>query len=289
MVMSSRTKTGFTLLELLVVISIIAMLLSIMMPSLKDARERGKRAVCLANLRAVGQAIHVYANDNDDQLVPGDSHVAWEAWGQVTEGPGCSPAGGASAFRQVNLGHLMATEEIIPLPSGREHVFFCPSGRAPNGRSTRDEFETQWGWDGGRAVTSYMFNNELDGFDAFVQNGDTAVLAHGDVVQYVMVDGSSHAYKNQPLIYDDAVGPERLQDVSLRYGVCFPTLLLHEWLAEDGVNMQEASTFLGDPTGWATASQTPARAVCLANISNTALVSDIVGVWGGAMPNPPSG
>lgn len=287
--MSRQRKRGFTLLELLVVISIIAMLLSIMMPSLKDARERGKRAVCLANLRAIGQAIHVYALDNEDQLVPGDSRVAWEAWGQASEGPGCSTAGVVAAFRQVNLGHLMATDEIIPLPSGGEHVFFCPSGRAPDGGSVRREFDGQWGRDGGHAVTSYMFNNELDGFDASLQDGDTAVLAHEDVVQYLLVDGSSHAYKNVPLIYDDAAGAERLQDVALRHGVCFPTLLLHEWLAEGQVNMDEARTFLSDPTGWAAANQAARGGVCLANITNTAIVSDVVGVWGGAMPNPPSG
>ncbi|MBE0536081.1 MAG: type II secretion system protein [Phycisphaerae bacterium] len=286
--MSRQAKKGFTLIELLVVIAIIAMLLSIMAPSLHEARERGKRAVCLANLRAIGHAIHVYALDNNDRLVPGDSRVSWEVWGPVTEGPDCAPAG-ASAYRHVNLGHLMVTDEIIPLPSGSEHVFFCPSGRSPSGSNIRQEFDTRWGRTGSHAATSYMFNNALDGFDAYVQDGDTAVLSHKNVVQYLLVDGSAHAYKDQPLVYDDAIGPEHLQEVALRHGVCFPTLLLHEWLAEGRVNMQEARTFLADATAWATANQKPAAAVCLADIRNTALVSDVVGVWGGAMPNPPSG
>ncbi len=286
--MSRHAGKGFTLIELLVVISIIALLLSIMTPSLQEARERGKRAVCLSNLRAMGQSIHVYALDNDDRLVPGDSRTSWDAWGRVSEGANCPLPISSSGYRQVNLGHLMATEEIIPLPSGSDHVLFCPSGRSPSGGSVRNEFEAQWGRDGGHAVTSYMFNNELDGFDGFVQDGVNAVLSHTDVVQYLLVDGSSHAFRNRPMVYDESIGPERLQDVSLRHRVCFPTLLLHEWLAEGRVNMQEARAFLADPTGWATANQRRDGAISLSNIRNTALVSDVVGVWGGATANPPS-
>ena len=47
-------KKGFTLIELLVVIAIIALLLSILMPALNSVKERGKRVVCLNNLRQLG-------------------------------------------------------------------------------------------------------------------------------------------------------------------------------------------------------------------------------------------
>ncbi len=293
--MSTRHKTAFTLLELLVVISIIALLLSIMMPSLGKAREHGKRAVCLANLRAIGTALHVYAVGNDDELIPSDSRVAWEAWGEPFKGPGCSvPSRGRpgrpGTFRQVNLGHLMATTDIIPLPSGKDHVFFCPSGKAPNGGRTREEFEKHWGRKGGHAATSYMYNDSLDGFDNYVQDGVTAVLSHVDVVQYLLGDASAHAFNNTPLVYDTSFGPERLQDVAERYGVCFPNVLLHQWLAENRVNMDEARAFLSDPTGWAGGfHNSNSAAICLANVPNVALASDVVGVWGGATANPPSG
>ncbi len=277
--MSARRTTAFTLIELLVVISIIAVLMSIMMPSLRSAREAGKRAVCLANLRAVGTALHVYAVANDDELVPSDSRVPWEAWGKPCKGAGFTTPG---SHRQVNLGHLMATTDIIPLPSGSEHVFFCPSGRGPNGGRTRDEFEKNWGQDHAHAATSYMYNDSLDGFDDYVQAGDTGVLSHVDVVQYLLGDASAHAFNNTPLVYDTSFGPERLQDVAARYGVCFPNALLHQWLAEDKVNMDEARAFLSYPTGWASNYQGPnSAAICLANVPNTALASDVVGVWGG--------
>ncbi len=62
-----RTK-AFTLIELLVVVAIIALLISILLPSLSRAREMSKRAVGAANLRGIGQAMYIYANDNYEQF-----------------------------------------------------------------------------------------------------------------------------------------------------------------------------------------------------------------------------
>jgi len=64
---------GFTLIELLVVIAVIAILMSILMPALSRAREQGKRATCLSNLKNLTIAWIMYADDNDDKLVNGDS------------------------------------------------------------------------------------------------------------------------------------------------------------------------------------------------------------------------
>lgn len=62
---------AFTLIELLVVIAIIALLMGILMPALNRAREHGKRAVCLSNLRQLIVAWITYADDNGNYIVNG--------------------------------------------------------------------------------------------------------------------------------------------------------------------------------------------------------------------------
>lgn len=64
-------KNGFTLIELLVVVAIIALLISILLPSLSSAREQGKKAVCLSNLRGIGLATNQYANEDTAELLLG--------------------------------------------------------------------------------------------------------------------------------------------------------------------------------------------------------------------------
>ncbi|MBD3292529.1 MAG: prepilin-type N-terminal cleavage/methylation domain-containing protein, partial [Armatimonadia bacterium] len=65
-----RTKKAFTLIELLVVISVIAVLMAILMPALMRAKEQGKRMLCLNNLRTLGTANTLYAEDADGWYVP---------------------------------------------------------------------------------------------------------------------------------------------------------------------------------------------------------------------------
>ena len=66
-------QRGFTLVELLVVIAIIAILMAILMPTLKLAKEQGKRAACLSNCKQLALAWGMYADDNDDNIVNGNT------------------------------------------------------------------------------------------------------------------------------------------------------------------------------------------------------------------------
>src|SRR5258705_7551820 len=72
-----KREKGFTLVELLVVIGIIAVLIGILLPSLARARESSRRTQCLANLRTLGQAMHLYANINKDRLPDGNRRSDW--------------------------------------------------------------------------------------------------------------------------------------------------------------------------------------------------------------------
>ena len=71
----TRCRAGFTLIELLVVVAIIALLISILLPSLEQARETARGIACAANLKQHQFANEMYADANDNWYVPIDSNT----------------------------------------------------------------------------------------------------------------------------------------------------------------------------------------------------------------------
>jgi prepilin-type N-terminal cleavage/methylation domain-containing protein/prepilin-type processing-associated H-X9-DG protein len=83
-----RKRNGFTLVELLVVIGIIALLISILLPSLTRAREAANRTACLSNLRSTMQMMHLYATENKGQIPLGCHSDRYQEAYYVTLGSG---------------------------------------------------------------------------------------------------------------------------------------------------------------------------------------------------------
>ena len=119
-------RTGFTLVELLVVISIIALLISILIPSLVRARHDALRIVCSSNLRTLGQGCRVYAGNFRGTMPTGAPQTQWAKGNWAFGGlDGWHTPGnfGVNYFTPWGLGLLYFTKTIT-----NGTVFYCPEG-----------------------------------------------------------------------------------------------------------------------------------------------------------------
>ena len=73
-------RTRFTLIELLVVVSIIAILASMLLPAIAKARDKGRSAVCMNNLKQIGLAFFLYAEEFEDLIPPRDIGWGGQPW-----------------------------------------------------------------------------------------------------------------------------------------------------------------------------------------------------------------
>lgn len=102
-----RRRAAFTLMELLVVVSIIALLISILLPSLKKAREQAKRAVCCANLKGISTAGQTYAAGDKSEL----SFPVHPLMGRIEGALGEYEWGGRSGQGEAQQGRLAVTSK----------------------------------------------------------------------------------------------------------------------------------------------------------------------------------
>ncbi len=122
-----RSETAFTLIELLVVITIIAILAAILLPVFSRAREKGRQAACVSNMKQIALGIMAYVEDNDGFLPNFWDNVAGE--GQY---------GGWMFYNKFNQCFPNNFEpqkgSIYPYVKN-EQIFICPSDRCRHGCS----------------------------------------------------------------------------------------------------------------------------------------------------------
>jgi len=153
-----RRKKAFTLIELLVVVAVIAVLIGVLVPALRKAKDMGRRVVCLSLINAYATANMIYTEQNNGYAVPFSQdaktgHIGeygyWdERWPENME------------YR----GYLSLSARVEIRDGGWEDPFLspdelmCPSQRYPRTEEDLEEVDAVIGW---KIRTSYALNTEL--------------------------------------------------------------------------------------------------------------------------------
>jgi prepilin-type processing-associated H-X9-DG protein/prepilin-type N-terminal cleavage/methylation domain-containing protein len=163
---SKPAAVGFTLVELLVVIGIIALLISILLPALNRAKQAANTVACLSNLRQLGQAATMYSQENKG-MFPLAREGSFYQWPRLLskylgkEWPASFPYGGDATGSGMRVGS----------------VFWCPSGIP------------ELDWIGSAADKRYLSY----GISKYIHGGDSGYPTLYHVTKFPQVKKSTEA------------------------------------------------------------------------------------------------
>ena len=151
----STARPGFTLVELLVVIGIIAVLMGILLPVIAKARDQGNRVKCQSNLRQIGLAMLMYGASDHNHSLPRTLYDVRKKLLLDTAGSNVVDSFGHSGYVGENnvpasYFYLLKVQNLSPA------LFICPSTEATRGFTTSDPKQSS-NWENIPENLSYSF------------------------------------------------------------------------------------------------------------------------------------